>query len=123
REVGRDAEARREAGAESVLRNVRDPGSDRGARVAGPQRLAANADEPLRGRADARDRLGEFALAVAGNACDRDDLTRVHRQTCLADRGTALTEDRAALDLEDELANRRQALDPLGRRDLPPDHQ
>src|ERR687885_30600 len=44
REVRRDADARREPGAEPVLRHVGDPGRDRRARITGAEPLPGDAD-------------------------------------------------------------------------------
>ena len=88
-EVLRDRERRRDAGAEPVLGHVADPGLERRPRVAVPHPLALDADRALRARPQPRDRLGELALAVAGDAGDGGDLARPDGQRDALDRGAA----------------------------------
>ena len=92
-------------GAEAVLRDVRDAGGDRRARVAAAQRLPADPHRALRRRAHAGDRLGELALAVAGHAGDGDDLARTHDERGALHRRLAAVALRPdALELEHRLA-------------------
>src|SRR5205823_12772933 len=88
-EVRRDAEARREARAEAILGDVRDTGADRGARVAASDRATADEQRPFACGAEAGDRLGQLALTVARDACDRDDLALAHLERRAAHRGVA----------------------------------
>ena len=100
-EVRRDAQTRRNPGAEAVLRDVRDPGRNRRTGVAAAQPLAADSHRALGGRAHARDRLGELPLAVAGDACNGDDLTGARIERSAPDGGLASVTIRPdALELE-----------------------
>ncbi len=57
--------------------------------IAGAQPLAAHVHAALRGRPHARDRLGQLALAVAGDAGDAEDLARPNRQRDVPQRRAA----------------------------------
>ena len=98
---------------EPVLRNVRDPGADRLARVAAaqpPSRRRAIA--PARRRAHAGDRLGELALAVAGDARRSRRSRRRARSADAAQRVAAAVAGRPeVVDLEHRLAELAVALD------------
>ena len=71
-------EARRHGRAEAVLRNVRDAGSDRRARIADPQLATRNVDGPAGRRPHPRDRLRQLPLPVPRHARDTDDLATEH---------------------------------------------
>src|SRR5438552_16814084 len=73
-EVRGDAHAWRDARAEPVFRHVRDAGSLRRARVAA-ELPPSDAHLAVGLVADAGDRVGKLALAVPGDARDRDDLS------------------------------------------------
>ena len=67
-DVRGDAEARRDAGPEAVLRHVRDTGPDRGPRIAVAQPFPVDLDDARARRPQAGQHLGELALPVARDA-------------------------------------------------------
>ena len=73
-DVRGDAESRRDARAESVLRDVGDARRDRLSRIAALQPTPCNGDRSVRRRTHSCNRLGELALTVPRDAGDSDDL-------------------------------------------------
>src|SRR5919204_363881 len=79
-DVRRDAQPGRNARAEPILGNVRNPGADRSTWIAAAQVPVRDPNAPLRRRAHAGDRLGQLALPVAGDAGHRHDLAVPDRE-------------------------------------------
>src|SRR5205823_4637063 len=105
------------------LGDVRNSGRDRGARIPAAQRLPVDPDGALGWHPDAGDRLGELALAVAGNAGDRDDLARADDERGAFDgRVTAIALRPHALELEHGLTGRPSS-GLAGTAELAPDHE
>ena len=103
---------------------MRDAVPDRVARVAAAQLAARDADAARGAPAQAGDRLGELALAVAGDAGDRQDLARAQLERHVVQRAlSAIAVALEPLDLQHGLADVvRRDLAPR-RRDLAADHQ
>src|SRR6185312_5764570 len=86
--------------------------------------LAAQHDFAAGRCAHAGDRLRELALAVAGDAGDREDLAGPQRQIDPAQRIAATIALRPeGADFEHRLADLVAALDARSERHLAPDHQ
>ncbi len=79
-DVRGDAEARRDARPEAVLRHVRDTRADRGPRIAVAQPFPVDLDDARARRAQAGQHLGELALAVARDPRDAEHLAGSHGQ-------------------------------------------
>ena len=78
---------------------------------------------PARERPHAGDRLGELALAVPGDAGDAEDLARPHVEGDVAQRRRAAVACAVTpFHLEDDLADRSDALLALPELDVAPDH-
>ena len=106
-DVRRDAEARRDAGVQPVLGDVRDARRDRLARVAAAQAAAVDRDDARGERPEARDRLSELALAVPRDAGDAEHLARTHLERDVANRIEAAVAGRGeAFRPEQDLADR-----------------
>src|SRR5207302_1737800 len=78
--VLRNAERGRDAGSEPVLGHVRDPGGDRDARIAGPERPPLDPNGPGARSPHSRDHLRELPLAVSGHARNAEDLATADDQ-------------------------------------------
>ena len=111
-------------GAEAILGDVRDAVPDGVARIARAQLAARDAHAARGAPAQARDRLRELALPVAGDARDRQDLARAQLERDVVQR--ALTAIAVALeprDVQHRLADLVSCeLAPRGG-DLASDHQ
>ncbi len=107
----------------AVLGDVRDAGVDRLARVSAAQPLAPDEDLSAGRPAHAADRLGELALAVAGDARDGDDFARMYLEGRAANGGeAAVAVDPHVPELEHRLALATVAVS-LDDVDVMADHQ
>ena len=125
REVHGDRKTRSYTGAESVLGHVGDPGLERRPRVTRAHQASLDADRAGRVRPQTGDRLGQLALAVAGDAGDGRDLARTNGERDAADRGCTapVAVDPQTVDLEHRGAALRGPPLPGDRLDLASDHQ
>jgi len=123
-DVRGDREARRDSRPQPVLGHVRDAVGNCVARVARAQRDARDRHVSGRQRPQPGERLGELALAVAGDAGDADDLAAAHRERDAAQRGqTAVALGVQVVGLEYHLPRRPGARLATVLLDLAPDHQ
>ena len=89
-EVVLDRQARREAGAQPVLRHVREPRTVARLRPARRAVVAVDRDRPRGGCAQPGDRLVQLALPVARHAGDAHDLAAPHSERHPVHRGPAV---------------------------------
>jgi hypothetical protein len=123
-DVGCDAQAGRDPGAQTILGNVSDAGRDHAARIPASHTTPADLDRSPRRRPHADDRLGKLALTVPRHACNRDDLAAADAERDVLDgRHAAVAVCPDAVELQNGVAHGRAIVVTPSDLDLATDHQ